>query len=54
MKPPKSVGIQYATGKEWRNSSRRKEEVEPKWKRHPVVNVSSGESKSNAIKKNIA
>ena len=36
MKPhpphPRSVGIQYATGKEQRNSSRRNEEAEPKQK----------------------
>ena len=29
---PKSVGVQYATGEEWRNSSRRTEEAEPKQK----------------------
>ena len=38
------VGVQYATGEEWRNSSRRNEEPEPKWKQYPVVDVSSGES----------
>ena len=27
---PRSVGAQYATGEEWRNSSRKKEEMEPK------------------------
>ena len=27
---PKSVGAQYATGEEWRNSSRKNEETEPK------------------------
>ena len=41
---PRSVGAQYATGGEWRNSSRRNEEVEPKWKQGPVVDVSGGES----------
>ena len=50
---PKSVGVQYATGEEWRNSSR-SEEAEPKWKRHPLVNVSGGESQSDAVKNNIA
>ena len=39
------VGVQYATGEEWRNSSRRNEETEPKQKKHPVVDVSGGESK---------
>ena len=29
---PRSVGAQYATGKEWRNSSRKNEEMEPKQK----------------------
>ena len=27
---PRSVGAQYATGEEWRNSSRKNEEAEPK------------------------
>ena len=27
---PKLVGAQYATGEEWRNSSRKNEEAEPK------------------------
>ena len=42
---PRSVGAEYATGEEWRNSSRRNEEVEPKQKQRPVVAVSGGESK---------
>ena len=29
---PRLVGAQYATGEEWRNSSRKNEETEPKWK----------------------
>ena len=29
---PRSVGAQYDTGEEWRNSSRRNKEVEPKWR----------------------
>ena len=40
---PRLVGTQYATGQEQRNSSRRNEEAEPKWKQHPVVY--GGESK---------
>ena len=39
------VGIQYATGEEWRNSSRRNEDAEPKQKQYQVVDVSGGESK---------
>ena len=42
---PRLVGAQYATGEEQRNSSRRNEEAEPKWKQLPVVDVSGGESK---------
>ena len=42
---PRSVGAQYAAGEEWRNSSRRIEETEPKWKQHPILDVSVGESK---------
>ena len=36
---PRSVGAQYATGDQWRNNSRNKEEMEPKQKHHPVVDV---------------
>ena len=36
---PRSVGVQYATGEERRNSYRRNEETEPKQKQHPVVDV---------------
>ena len=36
---PRSVGAQYATGNQWRNNSRKKEETEPKQKQHPVVDV---------------
>ena len=39
------VGAQYITGAEWRNSSRRSEEAEPKRKQYPVVDVSGGETK---------
>ena len=41
----RSVGAKYATGEEWRNSSKRNEEAEPKWKQPPVVDMSYGESK---------
>ena len=36
---PRSVGAQYATGDQWRNNSRKYEEMEPKQKQHPVVDV---------------
>ena len=42
---PRLVGAQYATGEEWRNSSRRNEEAEPKQKQCPAVDMSDGESK---------
>ena len=43
--PSRSVGVQYATGEEQRNNSRRNEEAEPKWKQHPVVDVTGDRSK---------
>ena len=36
---PRSVGGQYATGEEWKNNSRNYEEMEPKQKQCPVVDV---------------
>ena len=36
---PRSVGAQYATGDTWRNNSRNNEEMEPKQKQHPGVDV---------------
>ena len=47
---PKSVGTQYATGEEWRNSSRNNEETEPKQKQHPVVDVMGDESQVRCYK----
>ena len=42
----RSVDAQYATGEEWRKSSRRNKEAEPKQKQYLAVSVSCGESKS--------
>ena len=42
---PRSVGAQYATGDQWGNNSRKNEEMEPKQKQHPVVDVTGDESK---------
>ena len=42
---PRFVGTQYATGNQWRNNSRKNQEMEPKRKQHPVVNVTGGGSK---------
>ena len=50
----RSVGAQYATGDQWRNNSRKNEGMEPKQKQHPVVDLSGGNLKSNAVKNNSA
>ena len=39
------VGARYATGDQWRNNSRKNEEMEPKQKQHPVVDVTGDGSK---------
>ena len=36
---PASVGAQYTTGEEWRNNTRKNEEMEPKQKQRPAVDV---------------
>ena len=42
---PRLVGAQYATGDQWRNNSRKNEEMEPKQKQHPVVDLADDRSK---------
>ena len=42
---PRLVGIQYTTGEEWRNNSRKNEETEPKREQHPVMDVTGDGSK---------
>ena len=42
---PRSVGAQYDTEEEQRNSSEKNEEAEPKQKQHPVVDVTRDGSK---------
>ena len=42
---PRSVGAQYATGNQWRNNSRKNEDMEPKQKEYPVVDVTGDGSK---------
>ena len=44
-KLPRLVGAQYATGEEWRNSSRKNGKFKPKREQHPVVDVSGDKSK---------
>ena len=41
---PRSVGAQYATGDQWRNNSRKNEEMEPKQKQYPAVDVTGDKS----------
>ena len=51
---PRSVGAQYATGDQWRNNSRKNEEMEPK-KNNTLLWMSLVlEVKSDAVKSNIA
>ena len=50
---PRSEGVQYATGEEWRitiNSPRKNEASRPKCKQHSVVDVSGDESKIQCYK----
>ena len=47
---PKLVGAQYTAGEEWRNNSRKNEEMEPKQKQHPVVDVTGNGSKVRCCK----
>ena len=42
---PRLVGVQYATGDQWRENSRKNEETEPKQKQHPAVDVIGDGSK---------
>ena len=47
---PRSVGAQYATGDQWRNNSRKNEEMEPEQKQHPAVDVTGNGSKVRSFK----
>ena len=44
------VSAQYATGDQWRNNSRKNEEMERKQKQHPVVDVTGDGSKVQSCK----
>ena len=41
---PRSVGVQYTTGDQWRNNSRKNEGMEPKQKQYSVVDVTGDRS----------
>ena len=47
---PRLVGAQYATREEGRNSSKKNEEAELKWKQCPVVDVTGDGSKVQFFK----
>ena len=42
---PRSVGAQHTAGDQWGNNSRKNEEMGPKQKQHPVVDVAGDGSK---------
>ena len=46
---PRSVGVQYATGDQWRNNSRKNEGTEPNQKQ-PVVDGTGDRSKDRCCK----
>ena len=47
---PRSVGAHYATGDQWRNISRKNEEMELKQKQYPLVDVTGYGSKVQCYK----
>ena len=49
---PRLVGAQY--GDQWRNNSRKNDEMEPKQKQNPVEDRTDDGSKKDAIKSTIA
>ena len=52
--PSGSVGAQYAPGEEGRNNSRKNEEMEPKQKQQPVMDVTGDGNKVQCCKEHIA
>ena len=46
----RSIGAQYATGDQWRNNSRKNEEMKQKQKQHPVVDVTGNRRKVSCYK----
>ena len=47
---PRLVDAQYATREDWRNNSRKNEEMEPKRKQHPAVDVTGDGNKVRCCK----
>ena len=46
----RSVCTQYTIGDQWRNNSRKTKEMEPKHKKHPLVDVTADGSKFRCSK----
>ena len=46
----RSVDVQYATGDQWTNNSRKNEGMEPKQKQYPVVDVTGDKCKARCSK----
>ena len=42
---PRSIGAQYAIGEQWRNNSKKNEEMKSKQKQYPAVDVTGDGSK---------
>ena len=51
---PRLVGTQYTAWGQWRNNSRKNEEMEPKQKQHPVVDGTGDVSKVRCCKEQYA
>ena len=47
---PRSAGVQYATGDQWRNNSKKNEEMEPAQKQYPAVDVTGDGNKVRCCK----
>ena len=47
---PRSVGARYVTGDQWRNNSRKNEEMEQKQKQHSVEDMTGNGSKVQCCK----
>ena len=50
---PRLVGAQYATEDQWRNNSKKNEEMEPKLKQCPVVAVMGDGSTNPTLKRTV-
>ena len=47
---PRLVGAHYATGDQWKNNSKKDEEMKPRQKQHPVVDMTGDGSKVQCCK----